>query len=137
MENLTQKYLNLLSEHETLQKEVESLRKSPMPSTEKEQWQKAYQRLYKGKEALSQEIRNLYKMWLPPRISSFFSTVIPWIKNGFKKSKFMEYRLSICNKCDLFTDNKTCQACGCFMEWKASIPQAKCPLDKWKADKPI
>lgn len=46
-------------------------------------------------------------------------------------------RLSICNGCErLFAPTKTCKECGCFMELKARVPFAHCPLNKWDAEYP-
>jgi hypothetical protein len=39
-------------------------------------------------------------------------------------------RLSICESCEFFRD-KRCLKCGCFMEKKAHLEKATCPMDKW------
>lgn len=44
----------------------------------------------------------------------------------------MEQRLAICNECPWL--NKTfmkCRKCGCFMQLKSTLLQAKCPLGHW------
>ncbi len=144
MESLTEKYLKLLSEYEELSKKFENLSSQQVSSTthDTECEQKvqncsnAYSTIYDANRQLVQEVTKVYKMWLPSRVSSFFSTIIPWIKNGFKVSNSAEHRLSICKKCDLFINDSTCQACGCYMVAKTKIPQAYCPIGKWKAEKP-
>ena len=41
-------------------------------------------------------------------------------------------RLSVCLDCDkLIQLTKTCSQCGCFMEIKVKLMEAKCPLGKW------
>lgn len=44
----------------------------------------------------------------------------------------IEERLAICNTCPLF-DKKLmrCKRCGCFMQLKATLQKARCPIDKW------
>jgi len=61
-------------------------------------------------------------------------TALQFIKSG----KMMVYddvkngRLQICNSCDAYIkEQKRCARCGCFMETKARMSGAKCPLDKW------
>ena len=42
------------------------------------------------------------------------------------------YRLSICEQCPFFrTVSRTCRKCGCFMDLKTTLAQAKCPDDRW------
>jgi hypothetical protein len=44
----------------------------------------------------------------------------------------IEQRLAICNVCPAFKKNtKRCGYCGCFMQLKSTLQQAKCPVDKW------
>jgi|TARA_R100001480_G_scaffold137229_1_gene134290 hypothetical protein len=146
MESLSEKYLKLLSEYEELLKKFKNLpppQEASSQDTNCEQCEQrvqncsnAYSTLYDANRQLVQEITKLYKMGVPPRISSFFSTIIPWIKNGFKVSTSAEDRISMCKKCDLFINDTTCQACGCYMIAKTKIPQAYCPVGKWKAEKP-
>jgi len=144
MDSLSKKYLNLLSEYEKLRKRSSStgsyIEKGDKPKdidcdAKLQNWSNAYSSLYERKELLKKEIKTLYGSWFPPKIKSFFSTLIPWIKKGFKISKLGEYRLELCKKCEFFTERKSCEVCGCHMEWKAKIPQASCPLGKWKAEK--
>jgi len=43
-------------------------------------------------------------------------------------------RLDECRKCHMYDDEQLrCRACGCFLQGKAKIAAAKCPLDKWDA----
>tara|TARA_R110000751_G_scaffold4287_1_gene21027 strand:+ start:7422 stop:7868 length:447 start_codon:yes stop_codon:yes gene_type:complete len=140
MESLSEKYLKLLSEYEKLKNQVSA----PAPITNNKvdtgcpkrlkSCSDSYSNLYERKQLLVKEMTKLYQIWLPPRVSSFFSTIIPWIKKGFKVSSSSDHRLEICKKCDLFTERNTCEACGCYMVGKVKIPQARCPIGKWKAD---
>tara|TARA_R110000824_G_scaffold276538_2_gene465000 strand:- start:996 stop:1439 length:444 start_codon:yes stop_codon:yes gene_type:complete len=144
MESLSEKYLKLLSEYEDLLKRFKDLpppqESSPTQDAECERkvqnCSNAYSSIYEANRQLVQEVTKLYKLWLPTKVSSFFSTIIPWIKNGFKVSNSSEDRLAICKTCDLFINDTTCQACGCYMIAKTKIPQASCPVGKWKAEKP-
>ena len=46
--------------------------------------------------------------------------------------QLVESRLAICNTCPFF--NKTfqkCRKCGCFMQLKTTLIQAKCPEGHW------
>lgn len=44
----------------------------------------------------------------------------------------IEARLEICKVCPSFKKNtQRCSKCGCFMQLKATLLQAKCPLGKW------
>lgn len=41
-------------------------------------------------------------------------------------------RYAICNKCPLFFNaTKQCRQCGCFMNIKAKMSHATCPVGKW------
>ena len=41
-------------------------------------------------------------------------------------------RMSICNLCEnLIQLTKQCNKCGCFMEMKTRLLDAKCPIEKW------
>lgn len=41
-------------------------------------------------------------------------------------------RLKICQTCsDYIADKDRCSKCGCFMQNKASLEAAKCPINKW------
>ena len=152
MKNLSEKYLNLLSEYEALNnahtelqdelaKSKNNIQKPihPIPTSEcQKELHKcgsSYTKLMERRNFLRDELRKLYSSWLPPKVYSFFSTIIPWIKKGFKKSDNAEYRLEICRKCDFLKNNTTCQLCGCYMKGKVNIPQASCPIGKWKAEK--
>jgi hypothetical protein len=43
-----------------------------------------------------------------------------------------ERRLSICEQCQFFrTWSRTCRKCGCFMDMKVTLDNAKCPMHKW------
>lgn len=41
-------------------------------------------------------------------------------------------RLQICQMCDMFESGiDRCKECGCFMQVKAAIKHARCPLNRW------
>lgn len=43
-------------------------------------------------------------------------------------------RINICQKCTFYSDDAMsprCLQCGCFLDAKARLSDAKCPLDKW------
>ena len=41
-------------------------------------------------------------------------------------------RLNICLSCpELIKITKQCKKCGCFMELKTKLENAKCPIGKW------
>jgi hypothetical protein len=43
-----------------------------------------------------------------------------------------EARLEVCNACPhLQKQLKKCRKCGCFMQLKTTLKQAKCPEGKW------
>lgn len=49
-----------------------------------------------------------------------------------KLRKKAEDRLNTCISCDKYNAHtKRCSMCGCFMEFKVFLPDAKCPLKKW------
>lgn len=44
--------------------------------------------------------------------------------------KLYEKRLDICRTCDKLME-ATCEACGCYVEFRAAIKHGKCPKKKW------
>ena len=46
--------------------------------------------------------------------------------------ELIEQRLAICKVCPAFRPkSQTCNKCGCFMQLKTTLIQAKCPIGKW------
>jgi hypothetical protein len=46
--------------------------------------------------------------------------------------EIMESRLAICTTCPWLDKRLVkCRKCGCFMKLKATLLEAKCPIDKW------
>lgn len=43
-------------------------------------------------------------------------------------------RLKICSSCPFFL-NGTCQKCGCYTRFRASLQNKACPIDRWPAIK--
>ena len=43
-----------------------------------------------------------------------------------------EKRYAVCLECpELIKLTKQCKKCGCFMQFKATLKDAKCPIGKW------
>lgn len=51
--------------------------------------------------------------------------------NPIVPNETYQERLSICQECEYYSKSKRCKKCGCFIESKARIAIAKCPLQKW------
>jgi len=48
------------------------------------------------------------------------------------EEELKEKRLSICRQCPEYVSLTTqCKKCGCFMEMKARLENAVCPIGKW------
>lgn len=46
-------------------------------------------------------------------------------------------RLLACEGCQFFFKlSRQCRKCGCFMDAKAGLPHAECPIGKWKQADP-
>ena len=63
-------------------------------------------------------------------------TVRPWDMLNPKIEKLPKIdfnkRLNICLGCDrLIKLTNQCKECGCFMDLKAQLPHATCPIGKW------
>ena len=41
-----------------------------------------------------------------------------------------EERLAVCRECDLLAE-ATCEACGCYVEFRAYAAISRCPKKKW------
>jgi hypothetical protein len=65
----------------------------------------------------------------PVRPWDIFNKNVEKVSNEIK-----DKRLSICLECPrLIKATKQCKECGCFMDVKAKLFDATCPLDKWDA----
>tara|TARA_B100000902_G_C27190581_1_gene853705 strand:+ start:803 stop:1012 length:210 start_codon:yes stop_codon:yes gene_type:complete len=52
--------------------------------------------------------------------------------NPFSNEKLKQERMAICASCPSYIAfTKQCKKCGCFMELKTRMKDAKCPIDKW------
>ena len=50
----------------------------------------------------------------------------------YVSKEIKDQRLDICSSCIfLFNITKQCKKCGCFMELKTKLADAKCPIGKW------
>lgn len=45
-------------------------------------------------------------------------------------SYILKERLKICHSCP-FLIQHTCSQCGCYIKFRASIPNKQCPLSNW------
>ena len=124
MDSLEEKYLKLLAE-------VDRLTDSKECTDTLNNCNRAYTDCMNLRRELVGNIKNLYAMWLPPKVYSFFSTMKAWAKNGFRKSKYSKIRWDICTKCPNLKDEKLCTLCGCYMKRKIDLEGAKCPISKW------
>ena len=62
--------------------------------------------------------------------------VRPWDLLNPNKPRSSEelaaYRLEICKGCEFFRPvAQTCRKCGCFMQLKTTLEEAKCPIGNW------
>ncbi len=53
-----------------------------------------------------------------------------------EKKDLISMRLKTCKECDLIkfdniTQSLRCGVCNCFIQWKTSCINCKCPKDKW------
>ncbi len=46
-------------------------------------------------------------------------------------NNIQQYRYSICEQCEHFTNLKFCNKCNCFMPVKTKLSHKRCPIDKW------
>jgi len=65
-----------------------------------------------------------------------FNNVKPWDLFNVKKAKISEElkneRMSVCLGCEhLIKLTHQCKKCGCFMELKTKLSDARCPIGKW------
>lgn len=48
---------------------------------------------------------------------------------------FLSDRLAVCRECEYAVKRKAgilqCSQCGCVCQFKAALPAASCPLNKW------
>ena len=61
---------------------------------------------------------------------TFFDLFNP--KQPRSDQEVIEQRLEICKVCPAFKKHsQRCSKCGCFMQLKATLTLAKCPIGKW------
>lgn len=54
------------------------------------------------------------------------------VKQPRSSKEEIEYRLAICNECPALRKRlMKCTKCGCYMQLKSTLQQAKCPIGKW------
>lgn len=62
--------------------------------------------------------------------------VKPWDllnpKQPRSSKDLIEHRLEICMACEFYRPNRDrCSKCGCFMNLKTRLENARCPVKKW------
>jgi hypothetical protein len=89
-------------------------------------------------EEFEEEQKDLHK--LPPKlkmIRTFAREIWDLYKTNrnhipsFVSQDVAEHRITVCGGCPHYTDQGRCSKCGCYMDKKANLVTAKCPLDKW------
>ena len=48
----------------------------------------------------------------------------------FVRDEVYEFRLLQCSKCEYLEYGSTCLKCGCFVQIRAKLEEARCPLSK-------
>jgi hypothetical protein len=77
-----------------------------------------------------------------PKISEMAANLVDTTKEALQQYKqsgvllaeesVVKNRLTICEQCTFFeTYQKRCTKCGCFMQAKAHLQAATCPISKW------
>jgi hypothetical protein len=49
----------------------------------------------------------------------------------FAESELANQRVAICDSCEYLTGIRNCKKCGCFIDAKAKLKGASCPMGKW------
>jgi hypothetical protein len=49
----------------------------------------------------------------------------------FAESELANQRIAICDSCEYLTGIRNCKKCGCFIDAKAKLKGASCPIGKW------
>lgn len=49
----------------------------------------------------------------------------------FAESELANQRVAICDSCEYLTGIRNCKKCGCFIDAKAKLKGASCPIGKW------
>lgn len=64
---------------------------------------------------------------------SFGKAVVGHAADGFRNvsDEIYEERMSICESCEHFTEEKTCKLCTCQMRTKCQWASSECPIKKW------
>jgi hypothetical protein len=67
---------------------------------------------------------------------NYTKSTIKHIKGGMVEADegLKRIRLQTCESCDQLTNERSCRACGCPVEAKASRKSEACPLLKWPGD---
>lgn len=78
------------------------------------------------------------KPTLLTQAATLASAIIQHVRHGLPMvtDEVYKQRIGVCEACDKFNADKTCQICGCNMEIKARWGEQECPIGKWSADLP-
>lgn len=53
------------------------------------------------------------------------------LKGNFADKQVKEKRMDACSACKHLLLGSNCEKCLCFVAWKTSIKNEKCPIGKW------
>lgn len=73
--------------------------------------------------------KGIDKPSIAQRMKNFSKEIGNWVKEGAEIVD-PSSRLEICERCEHYK-NGLCEACGCFMQAKARLATASCPIGKW------
>ena len=49
----------------------------------------------------------------------------------FAEPELATQRIAICDSCEYLSGIRNCKKCGCFIDAKAKLKGASCPMGKW------
>jgi len=67
-------------------------------------------------------------------VSRTIETIKEKINETIVTDEAFNQRINICQKCTFYSADgmsPRCLQCGCFLDAKARLSDAKCPIDKW------
>lgn len=63
------------------------------------------------------------------RLEAYLAVIKP---QDLAETPVYRERIAVCRSCELLL-GATCQACGCYVEFRANLKDGKCPKRKWCA----
>lgn len=135
-ENAKEQLQSTIDELATIRPTEEDEEKYTLPPDERQTLKAQANAGWKRAQDLKEEIKDLYQGSWALKVESFITTMVAWAKGGFKLNQDLQAkRFAICQACP-HHKNHRCTLCGCYMKAKSKIPQAACPIAKWKAVEP-